>query len=187
MTKSDNPTVVKKYANRRLYHTGTSAYVTLEELGEMVKQGEDFIVVDAKTGEDITHSVLTQIIFEEESKGTQSLLPINFLRQLIRFYGDSMQAFVPHYLEATIGTITAEQDKLRQQFQDSFGMKAIGAIEEQARKNMDIMRETFRMFTPFAQGDASAKAGAPDDEITQLKAQLKELNQRLSAVEGQGR
>src|SRR4249920_2380863 len=118
MTKTAEPITIKKYANRRLYNTGTSTYVTLEDLAEMVKKGTDFVVFDAKTGEEITRSVLTQIIFEEESKG-QNLLPIKFLRQLIRFYGDSMQAFVPGFLEFSLESLTREQDKFRQQMMEA--------------------------------------------------------------------
>src|SRR3982750_113146 len=109
MATDKEPTVIKKYANRRLYHTGTSAYVTLDDLAGMVKAGEDFVVYDAKSGDEITRSVLTQIIFEQEGKGGQNLLPIAFLRQLIRFYGDSMQALVPSYLEHSIQTLTQNQ------------------------------------------------------------------------------
>ena len=116
MAKTEGPVTIKKYANRRLYNTGTSTYVTLEDLATMVKNGEDFAVFDAKTGEDITRSVLTQIIFEQENKeGGQNLLPINFLRQLIRFYGDSMQKLVPSYLEVSLESFTREQEKFRQQ------------------------------------------------------------------------
>src|SRR4051795_386660 len=115
------PITVKKYANRRLYNTGTSTYVTLEDLAVMVKKGEDFVVYDAKTSEDITRSVLAQIIFEQENKEGQSLLPITFLRQLIRFYGDSMQMLVPRYLEASIDTFTREQGKFREQMAQAFG------------------------------------------------------------------
>src|SRR5213078_3909379 len=116
MAKSDQPTTIKKYANRRLYNTGTSTYVTLEDLATMVKNGEDFAVFDAKTGEDITRSVLTQIIVEQENKqGAQSLLPIKFPRQLIGFYGDSMQKFVPSYLEVSLESFTREQEKFRHQ------------------------------------------------------------------------
>src|SRR5580692_7576602 len=114
VTKTAEPVTIKKYANRRLYNTGTSTYVTLEDLAGMVKNGEDFVVFDAKTGEEITRSVLTQIIFEQENKeGGQNLLPIAFLRQLIRFYGDSMQMLVPRYLEVSIDSLTREQEKFR--------------------------------------------------------------------------
>ena len=121
MTTKEPPIVIKKYANRRLYHTGTSTYVTLEDLAAMVKKGEDFVVCDAKSGEDITRPVLTQIIFEQEGKDGQSLLPIAFLRQLIRFYGDSMQMLVPSYLEFTIDKLTKEQQKFRDQFTSALG------------------------------------------------------------------
>src|SRR5215467_9146108 len=127
MAKSEGPVTIKKYANRRLYNTGTSTYVTLEDLASMVKAGEEFAVYDAKTGEDITRSVLTQIIFEQENKeGGQNLLPINFLRQLIRFYGDSMQTLVPRYLEVSLESLTREQEKFRQQLAQTFGVAGFG-------------------------------------------------------------
>ena len=151
MAKSDEPITIKKYANRRLYNTGTSTYVTLEDLAAMVKSGEDFVVYDAKTNEDITRSVLTQIIFEQENKeGGQNLLPINFLRQLIRFYGDSMQMMVPRYLEVSIDTLTKEQEKFREQVSQAFGMGGFGGIEDQVRRNMEMFERTFAMFAPFA-------------------------------------
>jgi len=135
-TKTAEPVTIKKYANRRLYNTGTSTYVTLEDLAAMVKNGEDFVVYDAKTGEDITRSVLTQIIFEQENKEGQNLLPITFLRQLIRFYGDSMQMLVPRYLEVSIESLTREQEKFRQQMAQAFGVGAFSSLEEQVRRNM---------------------------------------------------
>ena len=122
MAKSDEPITIKKYANRRLYNTGTSTYVTLEDLATMVKAGENFVVFDAKTSEDITRPVLAQIIFEQENKEGQNLLPINFLRQLIRFYGDSMQMMVPRYLEVSLESFTREQEKMRQQMAQAFGV-----------------------------------------------------------------
>src|SRR3979411_2285107 len=129
MAKSDEPITIKKYANRRLYNTGTSTYVTLEDLASMVKAGEDFVVFDAKTNEDITRSVLTQIIFEQENKeGGQNLLPINFLRQLIRFYGDSMQMMVPRYLEVSIDSLTREQPKFREQISKAFGRADLAGV-----------------------------------------------------------
>ena len=141
--------VIKKYANRRLYNTASSSYVTLEHLSEMVKQGVDFVVYDAKTNEDITRSVLTQIIFEEESQG-QSLLPIQFLRQLIGFYGNSMQAFLPSYLEMSLATFTQQQERLRGQF-SNFGQGAgIGAYEEQIKQNLALFDRAMKMFSPFA-------------------------------------
>src|SRR5205085_7403796 len=129
MAKPDDPITIKKYANRRLYNTSTSTYVTLEDLATMVKSGEDFVVYDAKSNEDITRSVLAQIIFEQENKEGQNLLPINFLRQLIRFYGDSMQTLVPRYLEISLETLTREQEKFRQQMAHAFGNSGSGAIE----------------------------------------------------------
>ncbi|MCZ8185206.1 MAG: polyhydroxyalkanoate synthesis repressor PhaR [Beijerinckiaceae bacterium] len=172
---SKEPTVIKKYANRRLYHTGTSSYVTLEDLALMVRQGEEFQVTDAKTGEDITRSVLTQIIFEQENKG-QFLLPIAFLRQLIQFYGDNMQALVPRYLEFSLGQFMADQQKLREQFAKGFGTNAFSAgafgqnpmaaaMEEQVRNNMAIFQEAMRAFTPFA----GTKAGEPEADPARKK------------------
>ena len=148
------PVTIKKYANRRLYNTGTSTYVTLEDLATMVKNGEDFIVYDAKTGEDITRSVLAQIIFEQENKEGQSLLPITFLRQLIRFYGDSMQMLVPRFLEASIESLSKEQGKFREQMAQAFGVGAFGPLEDQVRRNMEMFEKTFAMFAPFARGQA---------------------------------
>ncbi len=121
MADTKDPVTIKKYANRRLYNTGTSTYVTLEDLATMVKAGQDFVVFDAKTGEDITRSVLAQIIFEQENKEGQSLLPIAFLRQIIRFYGDSMQMLVPRYLEVSIELLSREQEKFRNQITQAFG------------------------------------------------------------------
>src|SRR5206468_12253969 len=136
MAKSAEPVTIKKYANRRLYNTGTSTYVTLEALAALVKKGEDFVVYDAKTGEEITRSVLAQTIFEQENKEGQNLLPIAFLRQLIRFYGDSMQMLVPRYLEVSIEALTREQEKLRQQMAHAFGVGSFGPLEDQAGRDM---------------------------------------------------
>ncbi|MEH6725600.1 MAG: polyhydroxyalkanoate synthesis repressor PhaR, partial [Hyphomicrobiales bacterium] len=147
MAKTDEPTTIKKYANRRLYNTGTSTYVTLEDLAVMVKKEEDFVVVDAKTGVDITRSVLTQIIFDEENKGT-NLLPISFLRQLIRFYGDQMEAIVPSFLDASISSLTRDQDKLREQM-SSFGVPGFEIVEEHTRRNMEMFEQALKMFNPF--------------------------------------
>src|SRR4028119_1560048 len=142
---SAEPTVIKKYANRRLYHTGTSAYVTLDDLARMVKAGEEFVVTDAKTGEDITRAVLGQIIFEQEGRG-QHLLPIAFLRQLIRFYGDSMQTVLPSYLESSLASFARNQEQLREQMARALKGDALGAIEEQTRRNMDMFSEAMRMW-----------------------------------------
>src|SRR5216683_6665495 len=188
MAKPEEPIVIKKYANRRLYNTGTSTYVTLEDLAGMVKAGEDFIVYDAKTGEDITRSVLTQIIFEQENKGGQNLLPITFLRQLIRFYGDSMQMLVPRYLEVSIDSLTREQEKFRHQLAQAFGGSPFGALEEQVRRNMEMFERAFSMFAPFARREAQAgkedKSQAPGTEIDELKRQLSEMQKRLDRLTG---
>src|SRR5262245_19469140 len=186
MAKSEAPVTIKKYANRRLYNTGTSTYVTLEDLAAMVKGGEDFVVYDAKSGEDITRSVLTQIIFEQEGKeGQQNLLPITFLRQLIRFYGDSMQMLVPRYLEVSIDSLTREQAKFRAQMAQAFGMGSFGSLEEQARRNMEMFERAFSMFAPFGRqgapgGVAPAEPEKPPqprspDEIDDLKRQLSDM------------
>jgi polyhydroxyalkanoate synthesis repressor PhaR len=189
MAKSEGPITIKKYANRRLYNTGTSTYVTLEDLATMVKAGEDFVVYDAKTGEDITRSVLTQIIFEQENKEGQNLLPINFLRQLIRFYGDSMQMLVPRYLEVSIDSLTREQEKFREQISQAFGMGGFGAIEDQVRRNMEMFERTFAMFAPFArQGGQPGqpaepdKAAKPAGDIDELKRQMEEMQRRLDRL-----
>jgi polyhydroxyalkanoate synthesis repressor PhaR len=189
----EEPVTIKKYANRRLYNTGTSTYVTLEDLASMVKAGEDFVVFDAKTGEDITRSVLAQIIFEQENKEGQNLLPINFLRQLIRFYGDSMQMLVPRYLEVSLESLTREQEKFRQQMAQAFGGTPFGALEEQARRNMEMFERAFAMFAPFGRrggGPASTEADKPaqpaggngGDEIDDLKRQMEEMQKRLDRL-----
>ncbi|GGK26701.1 polyhydroxyalkanoate synthesis repressor PhaR [Salinarimonas ramus] len=199
------PTVIKKYANRRLYHTGTSTYVTLEDLGLMVRAGEDFVVTDAKTGEDITRSVLTQIIFEQENKeGAQNLLPVAFLRQLIRLYGDSMQAMVPTYLEFSMESFLREQAKLREQMTSAFGGKAFPSLEEQVRANMSLFSDAMRMFSPFpgvradamrrqaeARGEgggAPASGGGEDParELQDLKAQMADMQAKLSKIADKG-
>jgi polyhydroxyalkanoate synthesis repressor PhaR len=189
--KTSEPVTIKKYANRRLYNTGTSAYVTLEDLAAMVKTGEDFVVYDAKTGEDITRSVLTQIIFEQENKEGQNLLPITFLRQLIRFYGDSMQMLVPRYLEVSIESLTREQEKFRQQMAQAFGVGAFTSLEEQVRRNMDMFERAFAMFAPFARRESQSGATGESDktpsktgEIDDLKRQLEEMQKRVSRLTG---
>jgi polyhydroxyalkanoate synthesis repressor PhaR len=181
------PTVIKKYANRRLYHTGTSTYVTLEDLSRMVRGGEDFVVYDAKTGEEITRSVLTQIIFEQEGKEGQNLLPIAFLRQLIRFYGDSMQALVPSYLALSMENLARDQQKLREQMAQTFGPGAFHAIEEQVRTNMAFFTEAMRMFTPFAGKSAAKPEGEEDaqpggDDLDALRRQMADMQARLEAL-----
>ena len=197
MAKSEQPITIKKYANRRLYNTGTSTYVTLEDLASMVKAGEDFLVHDAKTGEDITRQVLAQIIFEQENKEGQSLLPIAFLRQLIRFYGDSMQMLVPRYLEVSIDSLTREQEKFREQISQAFGIGGFGAIEEQVRRNMEMFERTFAMFAPFARHGQSAETetseksekAAPSSggDINDLKRQMDEMQKRLDRLSDKDR
>jgi len=187
MAKSDEPVIIKKYANRRLYNTGTSTYVTLEDLAAMVKAGEDFVVYDAKTSEDITRSVLTQIIFEQENKEGQNLLPITFLRQLIRFYGDSMQMLVPRYLEFSINSFTRDQEKLREHMGQTFGTGPFGPMDEQVRRNMEMFQRAFSMFTPFAPKSAadtppSGTPSAADNGIEELKRQLEDMQKRLDRL-----
>jgi polyhydroxyalkanoate synthesis repressor PhaR len=185
MASEKEPVTIKKYANRRLYNTGTSTYVTLEDLAAMVKAGEDFVVYDAKTSEDITRSVLAQIIFEQENKEGQSLLPISFLRQLIRFYGDSMQMLVPRYLEASIDTFTREQGKLRDQMTQAFGGVGFSQIEDQVRRNMEMFEKTFSMFTPFPRGEANPPADKRSGgDIDELKRQLDEMQKRVDRLSG---
>jgi polyhydroxyalkanoate synthesis repressor PhaR len=195
MAKTDGPVTIKKYANRRLYNTGTSTYVTLEDLATMVKNGEEFAVSDAKTGEDITRSVLTQIIFEQENKeGGENLLPIKFLRQLIGFYGGSMQKFVPSYLEVSLETFTREQEKFRNQMTQAFGATPFGPImEEQVRRNMDMFKQAFSMFTPFAQRTAEAEgaeaekpaaAASSGSDLEELRKQLADMQKKMDKLGG---
>ncbi|RDI61829.1 polyhydroxyalkanoate synthesis repressor PhaR [Microvirga subterranea] len=190
MATEKEPTVIKKYANRRLYHTGTSTYVTLEDLAGMVRQGEDFVVFDAKSGDDITRSVLTQIIFEQENKEGQNLLPVTVLRQLIRFYGDSLQSLVPSYLEFSMDNLSREQQKLREQMSQAFGPGAFHAMEEQVRKNMSLFTDAMRMFSPFAQrqadeDEAKSKAEPKTEasgELETLKKQMADMQAKLDKL-----
>ena len=193
------PVTVKKYANRRLYNTETSTYVTLEDLALMVKRGDDFVVFDAKTSEEITRSVLAQIIFDQEGKGGQSLLPISFLRQLIRFYGDSMQMLVPSYLEFTLDKLTNDQHNFREQIEASFGAKLLpGAplrsqmfdqLEDQTRKNMLMFSQAGTMFNPFtgaltpaATPAAAEAAPAKADDLETMKRDMEEMQKRLERL-----
>ncbi len=183
--------VIKKYANRRLYNTATSSYVTLDFLAEMVKEGEDFVVFDAKSGDDITRSVLTQIIFEEESKG-QNLLPIQFLRQLIKFYGDSLQSFVPSYLEMSMDAFSRNQEEMRGRMRDAFGgAPGYAMFEESVRKNMELYEQAMKMFSPLGPSyspQRTTPAPKPGDEneadINALKSQVEALQRKLDNLEG---
>ena len=205
--------VIKKYANRRLYNTETSTYVTLEDLAAMMRLERDFVVYDAKSGDDLTHAVLTQIIVEQESRaGTETLLPVPFLRQLIRFYGDTMQRMVPSYLQVSLDSLTREQDRFRKQFTTAFTPHgALEAYQEHARKNLVLFEQAMAMFTPFsgvkgtpeeeaakaqaakAAGNAAAPgaAAAPaapvgGNELAELKAQLAAMQQKIDKMSDGG-
>jgi polyhydroxyalkanoate synthesis repressor PhaR len=202
MAAKDGPVVIKKYANRRLYNTGTSTYVTLEDLAEMVKKGEEFTVQDAKTGEDITHPVLTQIIFELENKDGQNMLPIPFLRQLIAYYGDQMQMIVPSFLEQSMNAFSKEQERFREQMKSAIGsspmevMKLtapIKAIEEQTRRNMEMFQNAMRLFTPFPPaGNGAQPVQQPEparkepadngDDLRDLKEQIAAMQRKLDKM-----
>lgn len=193
------PVVIKKYANRRLYNTDTSSYVTLDDLAEMVRAERDFVVYDAKTGEDLTHSVLTQIIVEQESRG-ENLLPISFLRQLIRFYGDNMGRLIPSYLDFSLSSLTREQDRYRKQFTDAFGASALDAMQEQAKQNMALFEKALGMFNPFVppetgegapagksvrdreEAERKEKSSENGDDIEALKDQLSAMQDKLEQL-----
>ena len=203
MPAKDEPVVIKKYANRRLYNTGTSTYVTLEDLAEMVKKGEDFTVQDAKSGDDITHPVLTQIIFELENRNGQNMLPIPFLRQLIAFYGDQMQMIVPSFLEQSMIAFAKEQERFRDQMKKAMGNTPIDmmnmsnvtgpmkALEEQTRRNMEMFQNAMRMFTPFPQAGTTGPEpdeAPPPRKPTAANEDLADLKVRESQViVGRGR
>jgi polyhydroxyalkanoate synthesis repressor PhaR len=174
------PVTIKKYANRRLYNTATSSYVTLDDLAKMVKDGGEFVVYDAKTGEDITRSVLTQIIVEEEQKGA-NLLPISFLRQLISFYGDQMQWLVPRYLEQSMSVFASQQEQMRKNLQNAFGgLFPFGGLEEMGKQNMALLEKTMKMFSPFPSASNEEKPAQPKPE-----ANIEELTERLNALQSQ--
>ena len=188
MARNDGQIVIKKYANRRLYNTGTSTYVTLDDLAVMVKKGEDFTVQDAKSGEDITHSVLTQIIFEQESKTGNTLLPISFLRQLISFYGDQMQMVVPSFLEHSMQAFTEQQAQMREQIDKTFGDTPLGKnlqvpmqlVEETVRRNTEMFQQAMKMFSPFANAaPAKEPRKAEAKDLDELKEQLRALQTKL--------
>jgi polyhydroxyalkanoate synthesis repressor PhaR len=184
--KGEGPVVIKKYANRRLYNTQTSSYVTLDHLAAMVKEGTEFEVQDARTGEDITRSVLTQIIFEEEAKG-QSLLPIKFLRQLIRFYGDSLQTFVPGYLDMSMDSFTKNQGAMRDRIAEALG-GGNQMVENMTRQNLQLFENAMAMFTPFGATGAKAEtakkpqAAPPSDEVADLKEEVEQMRRQLAEL-----
>jgi polyhydroxyalkanoate synthesis repressor PhaR len=194
---ADEPAVVKKYANRRLYNTATSSYVTLDDLSKMVRAGDEFVVYDAKTGEDLTRSILTQIILEEDSKG-RNLLPINFLRQLIGYYDDSLRAFLPRYLELSMENFAANQEQIRRYIEGTFGQFfPMGQFEDMARQNMALFQRAATMFTPpkgdnaapgrpvgNAHDPASEMASAPGTaaEIKALSDKIEDLQKQICAL-----
>ena len=175
---TDGPVIIKKYANRRLYNTETSSYITLDHLAAMTREGRDFKVVDAKTEEDITHTVLTQIIMEEEARG-QTLLPVNFLRQLIALYGDSMQAVVPGYLEASMDSFRRNQAQFKSAVEGAFANSPFAEI---AKRNMAMFEAAAEAFKPGAPGAAPAPERSKDDEIAALKAQLASLQDKIDKL-----
>ncbi|MEO1703050.1 MAG: polyhydroxyalkanoate synthesis repressor PhaR [Pseudomonadota bacterium] len=188
MAKDPGATIIKKYANRRLYNTGTSTYVTLDDLAEMVKNGEDFIAQDAKSGTDITHSVLTQIIFEQEAKNGQSMLPVSVLRQLISFYGDQMQAVVPSYLEASMANFAKDQERIRETMTSMVGKtpaevmaQSKAVIEEQTRRNMEMFQQAMSVFNPFANSEDEAAAKEDSQETT--GSDLKSMKEQIAAMQ----
>jgi polyhydroxyalkanoate synthesis repressor PhaR len=185
---TEAPTVIiKKYANRRLYNTATSNYVTLEHLSEMVREGVVFQVQDAKTEEDITRSVLTQIIVEQESRG-QNLLPVEFLRRLIRFYGEPMQGFLPAYLNMSMESFTKSQEQMRETMARTFGGKTpIAAFEEQAQRNMALFQQALTMWSPFtaaraAGAEETTQAAQDDATLVELRKQMEAMQKQLDAL-----
>ena len=183
MSNADKPdsVIIKKYANRRLYDTSASRYVTLDHLRELVREGRNFKVIDAKSGEDLTRGVLAQIIFEEESKG-ETLLPIDFLRQLISFYGDSMQSVVPSYLQMSMEAFAHQQQAMREQM----GGSSMGMMDEQIKRNMAMFQQAMQMFTPFSTGGAMADMGKPQpeksDDVQSLRDELEAMRKKLDEL-----
>ncbi|HZF45291.1 MAG TPA: polyhydroxyalkanoate synthesis repressor PhaR [Sphingomonadaceae bacterium] len=184
---SDQPVIIKKYANRRLYNTSSSSYITLDDLAKMTREGVEFQVLDAKTGTDITHSILTQIIMEEEASGGEQMLPISFLRQLISMYGNSMQALMPHYLEATMENFQANQRKLQDVFKQSMGGDAFAKMAE---TNMAMFKAAAAAFMPNAAAAAAAEQEAApaapqaktEDELALLRKQMAEIQKKLDSL-----
>ncbi|NQW00954.1 MAG: polyhydroxyalkanoate synthesis repressor PhaR [Rhodospirillales bacterium] len=194
------PVIIKKYANRRLYNTSTSTYVTLDHLSQMVKEGTEFEVFDAKSGEDITRQVLTHIIVEEESKGGPTLLPIGFLRHLISFYGDSLQSVVPNYLEHTMQSFAQNQDQMRSYMDEALGgLSPFGQLEDVGKKNMAMFENAMKMFAPFYQGvpgqthkpnagsapaPAAPAKDAEAEKLDELRAKLDAMQKQLDGLSG---
>jgi polyhydroxyalkanoate synthesis repressor PhaR len=184
--ETPNPVIVKKYANRRLYNTESSSYITLDNLAEMVRENRDFVVFDAKSGEDITRSVLTQIIVEEEGKG-RAMLPTNFLRQLIGFYGDNMQSVVPRYLDQAMASFAKQQETMRTAMQKTAAAFLPPGMEDVGRKNMAMMERAMTLFTPFYKDggdvkDESDSANDVQEEILSLRAEVERLQQQLAVA-----
>ncbi len=189
--QTGEPTVIKKYANRRLYNTATSSYVTLDHLSEMVRAGDDFVVLDAKTNEDITRSVLAQIIFEQESRTGQNLLPVQFLRRLINFYGHQMQAFLPSYLDMSMENFASQQEQWRDQLSRAWGGKMpMDAFQNITRQNMELFERAIQMWSPFSAGAPGAapkpavrpEAEAADPGLNELKKQLEAMQKQLDQL-----
>lgn len=185
-SKEGERVVIQKYANRRLYNKATSSYITLDDLSKMVKDGVDFVVNDAKTGEDITRKVLTQIIFEEEGRG-QNLLPVPFLRQLIGFYGDRMQAFLPSYLELSLESFIKQQERMREKFTAVAPVPVLGMFDEQVRQNMALFDRAMKMFTPFSyrnEENVPEKSAAPpaDESLSEIKRQMAAMQEQIAAL-----
>jgi len=195
--RGDEPITIKKYANRRLYNTATSSYVTLDHLAQMVRDGVDFVVHDAKSGEDITRQVLTHIIVEEEAKGT-NLLPLSFLRQLIALYGDSLQSMVPSYLEQTMHAFSGNQDHMRELMDKTLGaVPAMKPFEDMARKNMAMFENALKVFNPLAAAggggaeapsasDKPATTATDDGNVDDMRAQLDQLQKQLDKLSKRG-
>ena len=193
----DGMVVIKKYANRRLYNTATSAYVTLDDLARMVREGVEFVVYDAKTNDDLTRQILTQIIFEEESRG-EALLPVQFLRQLIGFYGNSMQGVLPSYLEMSLDTFTRQQEQLRGQFTRAFAAAPGGNLMEEAvRQNMAMFERAMKMFPgmaaygrpevePEQAADPAPKAAPADPALDEMRRQMDEMRAQIDRLAGVG-
>ena len=181
--KDGDTVIIKKYANRRLYNTRTSSYITLDHLAQMVKENIEFKVLDAKTGADLTHTILTQIIMEEEASGEQ-MLPTSFLRQLIAMYGNSMQALLPSYLEASMEHFRENQVKLRKAIEDSIGANPLAQI---AQRNMELFKAATAAFVPGAvqAAEADKNAATPaDDELAALRQQMADMQKKLDQLAG---